>query len=399
MWPKASVTSPSYVPTGLYSYSELSFMTLMRRSLLKGAAAACALTGVPSFGLAQNAVPATRRFEPQVGVWRTFEVTTRVDLEGVHGAARVWLPVPSINSDWQHSLESSFSSNGLSRMASDGQDGARMLYTEFAAGVTPYVEITSRVQTQNRFVDLQQPTAHAFTREDVRTLRYYTRATHLLPTDGIVRTTALKATSGATTDADKARAIYDWVVANAWREPKVRGCGEGDIKTMLETGNLGGKCADINALFVGLCRSVGVPARDVYGLRLVPSAFGYKELSGNPTSLKGAQHCRAEVYLQAHGWVAMDPADVAKVMRLETPEWIKRTDSAVVQPVYNRLFGGWEGNWLGWNTAHDVALPGSKEDRLGFLMYPTAETAEGRLDSYAPDTFKYQITAREHKVG
>jgi hypothetical protein len=27
-----------------------------------------------------------------------------------------------------------------------------------------------------------------------------------------------------------------------------------------------------------------------------------------------------------------------------------------------------------------------------------AETAEGRLDSYAPDTFKYQITAREIKI-
>ena len=39
------------------------------------------------------------------------------------------------------------------------------------------------------------------------------------------------------------------------------------------------------------------PARDVYGLRLVPSAFNYKELSGNPASLKGAQHCRSEVFL------------------------------------------------------------------------------------------------------
>jgi transglutaminase-like putative cysteine protease len=373
-------------------------MTLVRRSLLKGAAAACALSGVPSFALAQASSPATRRFEPQAGQWRTFEVTTRVDLADAKGPARVWLPVPSINSDWQRSLESSYQSNGSSRMTSDGVDGARMLYTQFAAGVTPFVELTSRVQTQSRFVDISQATAHTFTREDAGTLHYYTRPTHLLPTDGIVRSTALKATQGAKTDAQKARAIYDWVVANAWREPKTRGCGDGDIKTMLETGNLGGKCADINALFVGLCRSVGVPARDVYGIRLVPSAFGYKELSGNPASLKGAQHCRAEVYLQAHGWVAMDPADVAKVMRLETPEWIKRTDNAVVQPVYNRLFGGWEGNWMGWNTAHDVTLPGSKEERLGFLMYPVAETAEGRADSYAPDTFKYQITAREIKA-
>ena len=220
----------------------------------------------------------------------------------------------------------------------------------------------------------------------------------MLPTDGIVKKTAMDATRGARTEVDKTRALYDWIVANTYREPKVRGCGEGDIKTMLETGNLGGKCADLNALFVGLCRSVGIPARDVYGIRLVPSAFGYKELSGNPSSLKGAQHCRSEVHLAGYGWVAMDPADVAKVMRLETPEWLKTTQHPVVAPVNKALFGGWEGNWMAYNTAHDMALPGSKGEKLGFFMYPMAENAQGRLDPYAPDDFKYQITAREIKA-
>jgi hypothetical protein len=28
-------------------------------------------------------------------------------------------------------------------------------------------------------------------------------------------------------------------------------------------------------------------------------------------------------------------------------------------------------------------------------MYPQAETADGRLDSLDPDSFKYEITARE----
>ncbi len=353
-----------------------------------------ALIAAPALVRAQ-ATPSGRRFAPQPGAWRTFDITTRVELAEPFGPTRIWLPVPSIDSDWQKSLASSYASNGSARMTSDGKEGARMVHAEFPSGVKPVVEVTSRVQTRNR-ADLSS--SRTAEKEDATTLRHYTRATAMLPTGGIVRQTALQATKGASTDIDKARAIYHWVVANAWREPTVRGCGEGDIKTMLETGNLGGKCADINALFVGLCRAVGLPARDVYGLRLAPSAFGYKELSGNPANLKAAQHCRAEVYLQAHGWVAMDPADVAKVMRLETPEWIKRTDHAVVQPVYNRLFGGWEGNWMGWNTAHDVALPGSQEDRLGFLMYPVAETAEGRADSYAPDTFKYQITAREIKA-
>ena len=141
-----------------------------------------------------------------------------------------------------------------------------------------------------------------------------------MPTDGIVLDTAREATRGAWSDEAKVRQIYDWVVSHTYREPKVRGCGVGDIKTMLETGNFGGKCGDINGLFVGLCRAVGVPARDIYGIRIAPSAFGYRELGGNPAKLQGAQHCRAEVYLKQRGWVAMDPADVGKVMRQESPD-------------------------------------------------------------------------------
>lgn len=372
-----------------------------RRSLLKGAAA-CAALSAASWPLGAQPTPSPTAakphiFDPQPGAWRSFEITTRVDVAALHGATRVWLPMPGIDSDWQRSLEHSFQSNGASRVLADGKQGVRMLFTEFAAtAAQPFVELTSRVQTRNRAFNASA--SGRLQPADAASLRYDTRATHLLPTDGIVRATATQAIRGAKTDTDKVHALYDWVVRSAWREPKVRGCGEGDIKTMLETGNLGGKCADINALFVGLCRSVGIPARDLYGIRLAPSAFGYKELSGNPASLKGAQHCRAEVYLQTKGWVAMDPADVAKVMRQESTEWIKRTDHPLVQPVYRGLFGGWEGNWLAWNSAHDLTLPGSREGELPFFMYPIAENEEGRFDSYAPDAFKYQITARELTV-
>jgi len=367
-------------------------MTPVRRTFLQHATALAAASALPATVFSQTA--ATRReFKPRPGAWRTFEVTTRVDILQPEGGTRVWLPVPSVDSDWQRSLDSSHASNGQAQMRSDTRYGAKMLYVEFAAGEKkPWVELTSRIQTSNRAVDWSVRKA---VKEDAASLQFWTRPTALLPTDGIVRQTALAATRGASTDVEKAQKIYDWVVANTWREPKVRGCGEGDIKTMLETGNLGGKCADLNAIFVGLCRAVGLPARDVYGIRLVPSAFGYRELGGNPVSLKGAQHCRAEVYLRGYGWVAMDPADVAKVMRLETPQWIRNTTDPVVAPVNQALFGGWEGNWLAWNMAHDVALPGAKGPKLGFLMYPVAETGDERLDSYAPDAFKYQITARE----
>lgn len=367
-------------------------MTLVRRTLLKNAATLVAAYTATGFQYA-NSAQTQRQFKPQPGDWRTYEVTTRVDVQQAEGATRVWLPVPSVNTDWQQSLESSVQSNGQSRMLSDSNYGARMLALEFAPGeARPWVELTTRVRTRSRAVDWarKQPV-----RMDAASLKFWTEPTDLLPTDGIVHKTALQATRGATTDVEKARAIYDWVVANTFREPTVKGCGEGDIKFMLETNNLGGKCADINAVFVGLCRAAGLPARDVYGLRLSPSEFGYKQLGGNPASLQGAQHCRAEVFLKDYGWAAMDPADVTKVMRHEAPQWVKNTSDPLVAPVNEALFGGWEGNWVAWNMAHDVSLPGSTGPKLGFLMYPMAETAGERLDHYSPDAFKYQIRARE----
>ena len=371
-------------------------MALSRRSLFKRVASFGSLSLAPLVCLQKTqiayAASPDRVFNPQPSQWRTFEITTRVDILNVDGNTRIWLPVPSINSTWQKSEGNSFSSNGDTKLLTDKLQNVQMLFAEFGANTEkPYVEVTSRVHTQNR-ASLQ---ATGSVKEDSATLKFFTRPTELLPTDGIVKETATKAIAGANTDLEKVHAIYDWIVTNAWREPKVRGCGEGDIKTMLETGNLGGKCADINALFVGLCRSVGIPARDVYGLRLAPSAFQYKELSGNSANLKASQHCRAEVYIKGQGWLAMDPADVAKVMRQETSEWIKTPDHPVVKPVYEGLFGGWEGNWVGWNMAHDLTLPKAKGNRLGFFMYPIGESAEGRMDSYAPDDFKYQISARE----
>jgi hypothetical protein len=52
-------------------------------------------------------------------------------------------------------------------------------------------------------------------------------------------------------------------------------------------------------------------------------------------------------------------------------------------------------NWLAYNFAHDVELPGSAGPKVGFLMYPQAEVEGERLDSLDPDSFKYVIKAKE----
>jgi transglutaminase-like putative cysteine protease len=364
---------------------------MRRRSFLQAGAAATALTALPRISFAQQ-LP----FDPKPSDWRRFEITTRVEILKPEGVSRAWIPLPSVDSDYQKVLGNSWSGNATVRKASDPKYGAGMAVAEWSAGEkTPVVEVTSSFATRNRVVD--------FTRHDPSikidpaTRKFTTAATDLIPTDGIVRKTAYEITRGKTRDMDKARAIYEWIVDNTQRNPKTRGCGVGDIKAMLESGDLTGKCADLNALMVGLCRSVDIPARDVYGLRVAKSEFGYRSLgAGTPTVTK-AQHCRAEVFLVGYGWVPVDPADVRKVVLEERPQPTNLADP-IVPPVRQKLFGAWEMNWLAYNEGADLHLPGSSGPKVGFLMYPQGETGRERLDSLDPDGFKYTITARELKV-
>lgn len=362
-----------------------------RRTLLKAASASFALCG--HHGV--RAQEAARQFNPRPQGWRTFEVTTTVQLRNTKGESALWLPVPSLDTPWQRTIDSSWTGNSRDvRLSADGRTGARILTARFSADTAqPTLVLTHKVQTQNRGVDWRSPDKSAQT--DPAELRRWTAPSALITTNGIVRKVANQITSGARTDREKVQRVFDWVVVSTYREPKVRGCGVGDIKTMLETQNLSGKCADINALFIGLCRAAGVPAREIYGIRLAPSKFGYRELGANPASLKGAQHCRAEVFLKGYGWVAMDPADVTKVMRQETAEWIKDAGHPIVTPVRKALFGSWEGNWMGYNNASDLQLPGFTAGKLGFLMYPQAQSGAVTFDPYDPDAFAYQITSRE----
>jgi transglutaminase-like putative cysteine protease len=262
----------------------------------------------------------------------------------------------------------------------------------FDAGVRPLLTVTNRVATRNWSTNLSgSGNSRRLTPEE---RNRWLRSTKLIPTDGIVKEQALAITSGKKSDIAKARAIYEWIVENTHRNPKTRGCGLGNIRYMLESNDLGGKCADINALYVGLARAAGLPARDVYGIRVAPSRLGYKSLGASSENVTKAQHCRAEVFLSEFGWIAVDPADVRKVMLEEPPGNRPLTDERV-QAARTRLFGSWEGNWMAYNFANDLTLPGSHEAPLSFFMYPQAETADGRLDSLAPDTFEYKILASE----
>ena len=356
---------------------------MRRRSFLKSGAALSALVA------AAPIIPVARAQEQG---WRSFEVTTRVELSG-SVPARAWLPVPTVNTDYQKVISNRFQSGGTANLTIDPRYGAGILTAELNDAEKPFVELVTRFSTRDRLVT---PGKQSDAPLGAAERRKYLSPTELLPLDGVVRQTALEIVKPHRNDQDRARAIYEWIVENTHRDSKVRGCGVGDIKTMLETRNLGGKCADLNALFVGLARAASIPARDVYGIRVADSRLGYKSL-GKSGDISRAQHCRAEFYLEGTGWVPVDPADVRKVV-LEENGGLPLGD-AKVEAARKRLFGSWEMNWLAYNYAHDVKLPGAVKGPVGFFMYPSGEATEQgritRLDSLDPDNFRYKIVSRE----
>jgi transglutaminase-like putative cysteine protease len=363
-------------------------MTTSRREVLKGGAALAAAAALPGAALAQAT------FAPRPGAWRNFQTVTRLEIANAAGAVQAWVPLPSVNGPgWFKPGSSTWTSNGAAEIKGDARYGAQFLHVTWPEGTqAPLVEVLSSFAARDRHIDLTRPGNAEPLSAAERSL--YTSGTALIPVDGIVKATSDKIVAGAANELEKARRIYNWVVENAHRNPATRGCGIGDVASMLRTGNLGGKCADLNALYVGLARAAGLPARDIYGLRVAPSRFGYRSLGAGTANVTRAQHCRAEVYLTGFGWVPVDPADVRKVVLEEPPGNLALADPKVVA-ARNELLGGWEGNWLAYNVAHDLALPGAKGPALEFLMYPQAETATGRLDCLDPDTFRYTITSRE----
>jgi len=333
---------------------------------------------------------AIRAMESRNAAPRTFEIVTKIALDESHDAGKAWIPLALARTapfqiDRGHTIGGNADTTRVEKLA--GAD-AMVLVAEWGHMMPPpEVSVTMKVETSDYRVSLTSPNGARRSAD----LANYLKPTKLIPIDGIVKQTSDAITKGKTSDLSKARAIYDWIVENTVRDPEVKGCGRGDIRGMLEMTNLSGKCADLNALFVGLARAAGLPARDLYGLRVAPSAqfASLGRAGGNVTT---AQDCRAEVWADTYGWIPVDPADVRKLMLEEKKPSL---GDGYVARAREALFGSWEGNWIAFNDAHDVTLPGSAGKPLPFLMYPQAEVGGERLDSLDPEHFKYTITARE----
>lgn len=327
--------------------------------------------------------------------WRTYEISSQISLQKVRGRARVWLPLAQYkDSAWQRSLghrwDGNFETAGIYR---DPTAEMEVFVAEWKEGVSPQLRMVSQVATQDRHFDI--------TRRGVAAERTAVLRSCLQPLNGVseeaLRHLAERAVGRIKDPVAQGKAIYDWVVENTVRDPFGNGCGTGNVAAMIEGGHFSGRSADIALLFVGLCRSIGMPARPVFGTRIDGSRL-FSSL-GRSGELAQAQHCRAEFYAPGYGWIPVDPSDVRTAI---AEEHLSPTDPklAVLRKL---LFGFWEMNWIGFNAAQDVSLrdafgdtplPRGAGASLPFLVHPYAETADGRFSSLDRERFGYSVSAR-----
>ncbi len=206
----------------------------------------------------------------------------------------------------------------------------------------------------------------------------YLESTQYVPADDFeMKNIADNAIKGKKGTLEKAQAVYDWVVENTYRDPEVKGCGLGIPGRTLQQCGGGGKCADLSTVFVTLARAAGIPARDVYGLRL-----------GSPKDgdVTSGFHCWAEFYLPGTGWVMVDPADVRKMMLVHK---VKLEDADDWRTFF------WGGDDLFRvvleKNSRGVKLNGAKEP-VNYFMYPAAQVDGTMLNYFDAKSFSYKVT-------
>jgi len=344
----------------------------------------------PPQGTSASRLPPVKAPEPP-NDWRTYEIITTVNLKNKGGPSKLWLPLP-LNQDtlFQRTLGHSWTGNpanaGMRRLP-DGD--LEVFFCEWQDSREARLQLTTQVTTADRHFDVTKRTI-APEREDI--LRRNLQASQLIPNEGLSFQLGERILGRIKDPVAQAKAIYDWVIDNTIYDPGLPGCGTGDVRQQLIRGQYGGKSADINGLFVSICRSIGIPARCVYGLRTGSSRL-FRSLGLGGDDATRAQHVRAEFYVPGYGWIPVDPSDVRRTIAMEA---MSDHDSRLIS-LRKILFGVWEMNWIAFNVGTDITLPG-KSSPLPFMLLPQLESSTGNDDGSRPEAIQYSIRTRQIEI-
>jgi transglutaminase-like putative cysteine protease len=218
------------------------------------------------------------------------------------GQVDLWMPVP--HDDAYQRIERLEVTSPYPYQIDADEIGNRTLHLRVERPSSDPIRVTLRFEATRREHHQELAVAPAaFHEESPQELARWMKPDRLVPLDNQIRAWAeeVVAAAHATSDLEKARAIYNHVVATVKYDKSGKGWGRGDIHYACE--NRRGNCTDFHAIFIGYARAVGIPARFSIGLPL-PGARGAGQVSG--------YHCWAEFYAKGIGWVPVDASEAAK---------------------------------------------------------------------------------------
>lgn len=288
---------------------------------------------------------------------------------------RLWVPVAQ-SDEYQEISNMKVEVNGEDKNYDINEDelGNKMIYVEWKP------EDKERKLSYSFDVERREalmPEIKKETEIDKKEFEPYLADSKLLNISGNVKDKALEITKDKKTVLEKERAIYDWIYDNMERNDDVKGCGAGDVENLLKT--LNGKCTDIGSVFIAMSRSIGVPARETFGVRMSED--------DNADMTKG-QHCWVEFYQPGTGWFPVDIADVLKGILKEGYD----KDSKEALELKEYYWGNFDPLRVGFTTGRDLTLvPKQNEGSLNQFGYPYAEVDGESLDCYEPEDFIYTI--------
>ena len=198
-------------------------MTIDRRELLKAGASFAALAATPATAWAQSETT----FAPAPGAWRTYELTTKIEVLNPQGETQAWIPIPAFEGEgWIKPGETTFETKGKASIVQDSKSGARLLHVAWSAN-DPQPEITAVSRFSSRDLKVDPTKRNPAAKLSPENRARYTASTSTLRLEGIVKETATKITAGAAPASDKAPGIIEWGFGETPSQPKKRGGGGG----------------------------------------------------------------------------------------------------------------------------------------------------------------------------
>lgn len=311
------------------------------------------------------------------------EVTFKVNIDSFEGAkkVRLWLPYPVPN-DYQKITDLKVDGNFTKRsFYQEDKFGNSILYVEWHEPKSqPEMTYSFKVKRYEIIKkDFSQKEDGAIPSE----VKKFLLPSRLVPIDESIKGIAEEITKGKSTILVKAEAIYNYIIENYRRDLDIKGCGIGDVLNLLKT--KAGKCVDIHSVYVALARSVGIPSKEIFGIRMS---------SDKGNDITGSYHCRAEFYLSGYGWVPVDASDVLKKMLKEN----LGPDDPKLKETRSYFFGNQTETFIDFGSGRDLVLnPPQKGGKLNYFMYPYAEVDGRALDYLSQKELKYTITYIEIK--